>query len=136
LTHYIPGSAANGIYLNPSTPTAVYPVSAGSHTVYLNARKVGTTTSYIWDTQLNLVFIPTNYGAVALASDVDQGDQETNQSVSRPLSSGDIANEQRTSAQANEQRMQRELDQMRADFETLKREVESSRNGDPNTSSR
>ena len=136
LSYFIPGGAANGTYLNPSTPTAVYPVSAGSHTVYLNARKTGTTASYIWDVQLNLVFIPTNYGAVALASEVDQGDQETNQSVSRPLSSGDIASEQRASAQANEQRMQRELDQMRADFEALKREVESSRNGDPNTSSR
>ena len=104
--------------------------------MYLNARKVGTTTSFLWDVQLNLVFIPTNYGAVALASDVDRGDQETNQSVSRPLSSGDIANEQRTSAQANEERMQRELDQMRADFEALNREVESSRNGNPSTSSR
>jgi len=136
LSFYIPGSAVNGIYLTPSTPTNVYPVSAGSHTVYLNARKVGTTTSFIWDVQMNLVFIPTNYGLVTLAGDVDQGDQETNQSVSRPLSSGDIANEQRTSAQANEQRMQRELDLMRADFEALKLEVESSRNGDPNTSSR
>ena len=136
LTYYLPGGAANGIYLNPSTPTNVYPVSAGSHTVYLNARKVGTTTSFIWDVQMNLVFIPTSYGTVALAGDVDQGDQETNQSVSRPLSSGDIANEQRTSAQANEQRMQRELDQMRADFEALKREVENSRNGNPSTSSR
>jgi len=136
LTYFIPGGAVNGSYLNPSTPTTVYPVSAGSHTVYLNARKVGTTDSRIWDAQLNLVFIPTNYGLVTLAGDVDQGDQETNQSVSRPLSSGDIASEQRTSAQANEQRMQRELDQMRADFEVLRREVESSRNGNPNTSSR
>jgi hypothetical protein len=136
LTYYLPSTAATGIYLTPSTPTAVYPVSAGNHTVYLNANKSGTSSSFIWDTQLNLVFIPTSYGSVTFAGDIDQGDQETNQSVSRPLSSGDIASEQRASAQANEQRMQRELDQMRADFETLKREVESSRNGDPNTSGR
>jgi len=136
LTYYLPGSASSGIYLCPNTPTNVYPVLAGNHTVYLNARKVGTSTSYIWDVQLNLVFIPTSYGAVALASDVDQGDQETNQRVSQALSSGDIANEQRMSAQANEQRMQRELDQMRADFEALKQEVANSRNGNPIETSR
>ena len=136
LTYYVPGGGAEGIYLNPSTPSNVYPVTAGSHTVYLNARKVGTTSSFIWDVQLNLVFIPTSYGSVTFAGDVDQGDQETNQSVSSPLTSGDIMDEQRLSAQANEQRMQSELDQMRAELDALKQEMAGARNGDPNVSSR
>ena len=39
-------------------------------------------------------------------------------------------------AQANEARMQRELDQMRADLDALKQELATGRNGDPNVSAR
>ncbi len=123
LSFYLPGAAATGTYLNPSTPSAVYPVSAGSHTVYVNARKIGTTTSYIWDCQLNLIFIPTNYGAVSLVTGMDKGGQETNRNVSRSLSSGDIANEQGVSAQANDQRIQKEIASMRSELDALKEEM-------------
>jgi hypothetical protein len=135
LSYYLPANAANGIYLVPSTPTAVYPVSAGNHTVYLNARKVGTSASYIWDTQLNLVFIPTAYGSVALAAGSDGGDQLNNSSQSPALTSGDIAAEQRASIQANDDRVARELADLRAQIQALQQEM-SVRNGDPGVTAR
>ncbi|MEZ4387719.1 MAG: hypothetical protein R3D98_09115 [Candidatus Krumholzibacteriia bacterium] len=124
LSFYLPTGAAQGLYLSPSTPTAIFPVSAGSTTVYLVALRSGTTDAVIWDAQLNLLFVPTAYGTVALADANDDGRQADNDRVSRPATSSDLALEARQSEQDNQARIDRELSELRAQVEALKAEVD------------
>lgn len=127
LSYYLPTGAAQGLYLSQSSPTAVFEVSAGSHTVNILANAIGTTDAVIWDAQLNVLFIPTAYGAVALASDSDDGRQFQNDRVSPAISAADAAAEQRESLQANNDRLERELSELRAQFEALRADIQADR---------
>ncbi len=123
LSFYLPATAGQGLYLNPSTPTKVFPVSAGNTTIHLVAQRVGTTDAVIWDAQLNLLFVPTAYGAVTLADAIDDGRQGDNDRVSRAATSSDWSTEQRESERANQDRIDSELAELRAQVDALKAEL-------------
>ena len=126
----LPSNQDHSIYLSSQTPSAVFNVTAGSHTVYLIANRSGTTASYIWDAQLTVLFIPTAYGTVTPTSGIQVLAQEDIDAVSPALTSADIADEQRTSIQANEERMARELEALRAEVQAIKQAM-SDANGNP-----
>jgi len=123
LSFYLPSTAAPGLYLMPSSPTAVFPVSAGSHTIYIVARRVGTSDAVIWDGQLNLLFVPTAYGTVALADVDDDGRQIQNPQASPAVTSGDLSRERSQSIQDNENRLADELAAIRAQLDALQAQV-------------
>ncbi len=109
----------------PVSPTAVFPVSAGSHTIYLVGRVSGTSDSVVWDAQLNLLFIPTSYGTVALAEANDDGRQGDNTRVSPAVSAADLSAERSQSISVNDQRVADELAAMRAQLDALQATVNS-----------
>ena len=120
---YMPSVVPVGIYLTPASSLAMFPVSAGAHTVYLNANRSGTTVSYIWDVQVNVLFVPTTYGSATFAGGADDGQQFQNPQVARALSADDLAAERQESIRANEDRISEELAALRAQVDALTAEV-------------
>lgn len=123
LSFYLPSSASAGQYLMPSSPTAVFPVDAGTHTIYMVANRVGTTDAVIWDAQLNLLYLPTAYGTVALAEGNDDGKQDENNRTSPAYSAGAQAQERTQSNSDNDRRISDELAELRAQIEALQDQV-------------
>jgi len=123
LSYYLPSTAGQGLYLNPTSPSAVFEVTAGTHTVNVVGQVSGSTDAVIWDAQLNIVFIPTAYGTVALASDADDGRQFDTDRNSPAMTAGDMAEERRLSIQDNDDRLARELADLRAQLEDLRADM-------------
>jgi hypothetical protein len=117
---YMPSVAPAGIYLTPSSSSAVFNVAAGSHTVYLVGNISGSSVSYLWDAQLTALFIPTAYGTITPTSGTQTLAQKDIDTVVPALTSTDIADEQRTSIRTNEERMARELEALRAEVQAIK----------------
>jgi hypothetical protein len=129
LSFYLPSTAANGLYLTPHAASGIFPVSAGSHTFYLNGNANISGVARIWDAQLNVIFFPTAYGLV-----VDAGsknalvafDQFKNPSASAPApTAADLAAERAESEAFDQARIQEELSAMRAKLAALQQRLEN-----------
>jgi hypothetical protein len=120
MTVAIAGAAPTGRYIIPASSTALFTVSAGTHTFYMLGRGgAGTVNAY--DVNLVAVFIPSAYGTVSptLTSTSDGIEEGT----TRAMSSSDIAAERAESIAFNEARIARELEEMRAKIAELERMV-------------
>ncbi|UCF05801.1 MAG: hypothetical protein JSV33_01830 [bacterium] len=122
MTAAIADAAPTGRYIIPASSTALFTVSAGTHTFYMLGRGgAGTVTAY--DVNLAAVFIPTAYGTVSptLTSASDGIEEGT----TRAMSSSDIAAERSESIAINQARIERELLEMKAKIEELEKELQN-----------
>jgi hypothetical protein len=102
-----------GLYDFPVTCTGLFEVSTGTHTFYF----LGTETDGLYmayDRQLSLVFIPTAYGTVE-PTVAGAGEDIAGE----PMTDAEIAAQRAASIEANMARMERELAELRAQFEEL-----------------
>lgn len=122
-TVLLPDGAGQGQYLFPCSATTVVPVAAGYHTIYLLGSKGGAGDAKARDAQLSLLFVPTSYGLVTMADGNDGGKQGDSDRRSPAVTSSDLAEEQRQSARANQDRVDRELADLRAKLDAVTSQV-------------
>ncbi len=120
----IPSSAPTGQYDYPITSHAILPVSAGPNTFYFlgDDNSTGNATFTVFDRQVSAIYIPTSYGFLGLNAEPNIPD-EYSQSAP-PMNSYDILAEQNAALQADNERQQRELDEMRAIVDQIKHEMQ------------
>jgi len=127
LTFFLPAGAASGFYLTPGGNTAVYPVTAGSHTFYLVGYKNSSAAEVlVWDVQLNALYVPTAYGTVtgpALATGAAAGEQRSDAPGLAGPSAADLAAERAQSERDAQNRVDAELAEMRAQIADLQRQL-------------
>jgi hypothetical protein len=102
-----------GLYDFPVTCTGLFEVSAGTRNFYF----LGTETDGLYmayDRQLSLVFIPTAYGTVE-PTVAGAGEDF----IGEPMTDAELAAQRAASIEANMIRMERELAELRAQFEAL-----------------
>lgn len=128
LSFYMPAGAASGAYLTPGAATGVFAVSAGSNTFYLLGYKNSAGVDVqMWDAQLTALYFPTAYGTV---TETDSGAIEAlaGQDNDAPGRSGpttsELAAEQAQSEQDAQQRVDRELSEMRQQLQDLQRQLD------------
>jgi hypothetical protein len=118
LSQYLP----SGSYAFPVTNQSLFEVAgAGSYTFYQLAQEYSGSFQ-IFDSQLSLVYLPSAYGTVSTTAGAIRMAEE--KGTAPLLSASDIDAERRESISANEARIERELAELREQFETLKREIE------------
>ncbi len=120
----MPGGAGGGAYYFPVTVHGVFLVSAGTRTFYLLGQQA--TAEYsAHHVQLTIMYVPTAYGEVSSmfasnAAATGGGD------APRVVTAADIERERNECVRLNEARMQREIDEVRAEVDRLRAEI---RNG-------
>lgn len=111
----------SGLYAFPAGAHAVFSVSAGANTFYFLGREdFGDVRLY--DIQLTCLYIPTAYGTVEPPA-VSTGASSDAGAAIRPAI--DVAAQRAASEAANTARMQRELDEMRAELDAVKAKLEN-----------
>jgi len=120
----IDSNVSSGTFRYPVTAHAIFTVSEGSNTFYFVGKQiVGSSTAY--DTQLSVIFIPTEYGTIDVPSGLAANDAPDETAVIRgPLTQTDIAAERAEARTANEARLQRELEEIRQRIEDIESEME------------
>ena len=120
----IPSSAPTGQYDYPITSHAILPVSAGPNTFYFlgDDNSTGNATFTVFDRQVSAIYIPTSYGFLALNTEPNIPDEYTQSTL--PMNAYDILAEQNAALQADNERQQRELNEMREIMEEIKREMQ------------
>ena len=124
----LPASAASGTYAAPTTCHGLFSVSAGANTFYMLGRKQSDAYSaYAFDKQLTAIFIPTSYGTImpTLASG---GPGDDGAPGDNGMTASEIADARSRSIEADNARIQRELDEMRAELENLREDVRKQMN--------
>jgi hypothetical protein len=121
----LPGAMPTGTYYVPLHFSAVFPASAGvATTIYLNAEEI-TGSLYLSDISLNLVYLPTMYGTTSTQG-IEPALDERSLPAASPLTPLEIDVERSDSGRVNADRIQRELDDVRARLERLQTEVAAS----------
>jgi hypothetical protein len=127
-----PPEIGNVVYQVPMTVHGVFPVSEGTNTFHL----VGlisthfTDDTWVGEVQLSVIYIPTDYGDIypyeypAARTTTEGGDADEIEAARGPLTQADIEAERTASIAANQARIDRELAEMRAEMEKLRREME------------
>lgn len=111
-------SIPSGIYEYPITTHAIFPAVQGINTYYFLADK-----NYldggvqILDRQLSAIFIPTSYGN--LTREPGQSSTDEDSAIRAPMTDYDLVMERNAALEANDARMQRELDAMKAQMQQL-----------------
>ncbi|MEQ9207485.1 MAG: hypothetical protein RLN78_08980 [Phycisphaerales bacterium] len=113
---------SDGFYAYPVSMHGVFPVTEGSNTFYFLGNLGSNAPAAAWaaDRQITSVFIPTAYGSVARDTAVQLGYPAVTPSKSQL----DIIAEQNASLKANNERQQRELDEMKAIVDQIKHEMQ------------
>jgi len=112
----VPSGAGSGTWDATITPAAVFPVNAGSNTVYVVAYKLGSAGVTAWDRALSLVYVPTAHGTVSdveLATAGAMGDDDPSVPARGGLTPDEIAAEQAESAAFVRDRIAAELASLR-----------------------
>ncbi|KPL18388.1 MAG: hypothetical protein AMJ92_08080 [candidate division Zixibacteria bacterium SM23_81] len=117
-------AAPSASYDFPVTVHGLFQVGPGTNTFYFLAQEVSGAFITL-DTQLSLVFVPTAYGTVSPTLAVEPSIPDEQAQRDLPLTPADISVEQAEAAAFNAARIGRELAAMRAELESLKREVEN-----------
>jgi len=121
----LPSGAVTGTYTAPLTVHGLFEVSEGTNTFYFLARKSSVTSSaYLLDTQLTLVYVRTNYGTVSptLTGGSDVPDAEARAAI---VTASDIAAERSASVADNNARIEREVAEMRERLAALEAELKN-----------
>ncbi|MBN2070735.1 MAG: hypothetical protein JW814_04690 [Candidatus Krumholzibacteriota bacterium] len=117
----VPEDAPSGMYNFPLTSHTILEANApGSNTYYMIGQRASGGVIGFFDYRLSCVFIPTTYGTVSASSGSYSADDI--RQVSQPLTEADIADERARAIEANAERIQRELDAMKAELEAIRRE--------------
>jgi hypothetical protein len=118
--------APSGIYSAPTTVHGLFSVLApGDVTFYLLGQETsGTFAAY--RIQLTALFVPTNYGTV-IPTLAGSEDADASGEAGPGLTASEISARRLASIEADNERMRRELDEMRAQFERLRAEVSDNR---------
>ena len=114
----------SGIFEYPFSSHAIYPVSAGTSTFYFlgDDNTNGGTTISILDRQLTAIYVPTSYGSIARNPGNNVPDEMS--PISRPMNAYDIVAEQNAALQADLQRQQREIEEMRAMMNEMRKQLD------------
>jgi hypothetical protein len=108
----------------PFTAHAIYPVTAGANTFYFLGDDNSTAgpTFLILDRQLTAIYFPTSYGSIARSSGNNIPDEMS--PITMPLNSYDLVAEKNASLQADLDRQQREIQEMRELMNEMKRQLD------------
>ncbi len=120
----IPANAGTGQFDYPVTSHAIFQVSEGANTFYFlgSDNNTGGSTVTVFDRQVSAIYIPTSYGALGINAAPNIPD-EYSQSAP-PMNAYDILAEQNAALQADNERQQRELDEMKAIVDQIKHEMQ------------
>ncbi len=121
--YYMSSTLPTGLYRWPITSHGLFSVGAGTHTFYFLGQELTTASYYVNDVQLTLVYLPTAYGTVTSPAIV-AGNEESDDNVGPKITAADIAAERAESIAANDARIQKELEDMRAEIEELRETVD------------
>lgn len=123
----LPSPAPSGnSYRFPLPWTGVWPVTAGAHTFHLLAQRIGAANGIVWnDPTLTLLYVPTAYGTVT----GNKAFAGTPEGPGAPMTGADIDGEKSESIAADQARVQRELDVMKAQLAAIQARLAT----DPNT---
>lgn len=117
----LPSAAATGTYRVPVTVHGFFETTAGSKTIYLLSNEQSGVAGAT-DINLTLIYLPTAYGTVepdlALYGGPDDGTEARS-----ALTASDLAIERSESEAANQARIDRELEEMRARLAELESQV-------------
>ncbi|MCI0530666.1 MAG: DUF4349 domain-containing protein, partial [candidate division Zixibacteria bacterium] len=120
----LPTSASG--YLEQSASVEIFPVAAGPVTIYYNCDPVAGELGGFFEVNLELLYVPTFYGtvsAVASAGNTSKPDQP-NQDASGVTSAAiDLEKEKAESIAANNARIEKELADVKAELEAIKRQL-------------
>ncbi len=108
---WIEANAPTGLYMIPLSVNEVFSVTAGTHTFYLLGQEVSTVGSAV-DGSLTLMYFSSSYGSVSKAGAL--ASQPGEESKRGPLSDAEISSEQAEHQRDRLDRIQRELESMRA----------------------
>jgi len=107
----VPSGAASGDYSMPGAAHGVYEVTAGANSFYLLGKKLsGSITAR--DSKVTALFIPTSYGTVE--NEIDAPTEDQLSLTSDGLTPAQISQAEKASLLANQERMQREIDELKA----------------------
>lgn len=125
----VPSAAGSGFYISGSVAQGVFEVTAGTHTFYFLGQLLVGNAASMNEGSLTLLYVPTMYGTTTTNLD-DGGEDDTQASRSSNKHTGmtaeAIKQERVQSLMDNQERMQKELDELKA---TLK---EYTKEGPPN----
>tara|TARA_R110000737_G_scaffold2923_6_gene8670 strand:+ start:135415 stop:136857 length:1443 start_codon:yes stop_codon:yes gene_type:complete len=117
------GNGASGSYDYPVTVQAIFPAVQGANTYYFLGDQNSTAGSFtVLDKQLSAIFIPTAYGTVSRETGINTPDDQT--PTTAPRTNYDILQEQNAALQADSQRQQRELEEIRAMMQHMKQQLD------------
>lgn len=108
---WVEAAAPSGQYRFPTSVNEVFAVPAGTHTFYLLAQEVSTV-GFANDASLTLMYFSTGYGTVSKAEGAATKPGE--ESKRGTLTQAEVAAEQAAHSRGQLDRLQRELDAMRA----------------------
>ncbi|MBO6513320.1 MAG: hypothetical protein JJ974_05080 [Phycisphaerales bacterium] len=108
---------SDGFYAYPVSMHGVFPVTEGSNTFYFLGNHATNAPSAAWaaDRQITSVFIPTAYGSITRDGAVQLGYP----AVAPAKSQLDIIAEQNASLRANNERLEREFNEMKAQMQRI-----------------
>ncbi|MEL7483894.1 MAG: hypothetical protein AAFN41_06020 [Planctomycetota bacterium] len=105
----------NGDYDTPVTVHGLFPVSAGTNTFSFVASELGGQNHQVLDSTLSLIFVPTAYGDVTGSRSPSGPVPDHATPVEAPLTELDILAERQQALILEQQRVQAEIDRMRAE---------------------
>jgi hypothetical protein len=110
-------NAPSGTYVFPVTVHGLFSANTGLHTYYLLGRATASN-GIALDTQFTCIYIPTAYGTIEPTT-VATGPGPTDDEA-RPARAIDVAAQRVASLAANNERIQREVEELRAEIEAMK----------------
>ena len=123
--HWVAQLPTNPTYRTPVTVHSIFEVDSGIHTFYfLGYEHSGSFTC--WDTQLSIIYIPTAYGTIGSATlaGAIPGDDSAERVE---ITAGFVESQRRESQAANDDRIRRELEEVRARLQELESMVQENR---------
>lgn len=126
--HWVDSSLPNGIYYQTFTVQGLFTVTAGSHTFYfLGDQATGDGEFIAFDRQLTLIFVPTSYGTIQsnlVGSTTADGQHGEQLRALSPALEASTAAERAESIAADQDRIERELAEMRRRMDELQDELD------------
>jgi hypothetical protein len=118
----LPGALPTASYTQTIGANGVFPVAAGTHTVYYLGREDSGNVSFTNDVQLSVLFVPTAYGAVdPRGGRAAGGDDATPPRDRYTITEQDIAESQAAAEELSAARLARELAEVKAQLAELRR---------------
>lgn len=113
----------SAVYDYPVTVQAIFPASAGPNTYhFIGDQNSSSGEIFVLDRQVSAIFVPTAYGSVARDAGINLPDDQT--PIFAPRTQLDILQEQNAALQADSQRQQRELEEIRAMMQHMKQQLD------------